>query len=170
MASDRAAIIGEILGELDITVWRTTRYANGTGTCMWCSTGALVMVPDSDDLEWFAQAEGGEELQARITPLVDARLAEAKTQPYGSLATDIETTDASSPTIRALVGLGEELRREGYAEALDEARTMFTSIMRAKFGPLPPILEHRIKAAEFDQLHRWSERLFTAPRAMLVVV
>lgn len=169
MASDRATLILGVLEELGVDVWRSTRYANNTGTCMWCSTGALVMVPDSDKLEWFAQAEGAEELQARMAPLVEARLTEAATQPYGVLATDLQVDGASSPALRALVGLGEQLRREGYDEALGEARTMFVGIMRSKFGPLPPIIEHRIQSADFGQLQRWSERIFTVSRAMLVV-
>lgn len=169
MPIDRLAIITQALEEIEESVWRTTRYANDSGTCLWCTDGTLVMVPDDLDLEWFCQAKGGDELQARLAPLVQPRLDEAART--AELVTDaLEANYAAlSPAQRTLVELGEQLRREGYQEGLEQARRMFAGIMRSKFGQLPPMVEMRIEHAEFHQLERWGERLFSVPRAILVV-
>jgi len=166
MTIDRAAIFAEALAAIGVVPWRTTRYANDTGTCFWCDTGTLVMVPDSMELDWYCQAKGAEELTPRLTPEVEARLEAASRAGPAATA---EAGREMSSTDAALLGLANQIRREGFDEALGHARLMFEGIMESKFGPLPPMIRQRIAQADFNQLQRWSKRLFTMPRALLVV-
>jgi len=169
MQFDRTPIIVDGLKALGVGVGRSTRYANDTGTCLWCANGALVMVPDDPEKPWFCQAKGADELLEQLTPLVEPRLAKAAAD--AAVAADAIASNIASMTSgqRALIQLGDQLRQEGYEEALVESREMFAAIMRGKFGSLPPPVEQRIRRADFSQLHRWSKRLFTLPRAILVV-
>lgn len=169
MHFDRAAIIVDALTELSVGVGRSTRYANDTGTCLWCANGALVMVPDDPEQPWFCQAKGADELAERLTPVVEPRLAKATAD--ATIAADAIASDRASmsPGQRALLQLGDQIRQEGFDEALAESRQMFAAIMRGRFGSLPPLVERRIQTADFYLLHRWSTRLFTLPRATLVV-
>lgn len=169
MKIDRAAIIAGALETLEVGVWRTTRYANDTGTCLWCQSGALVMVPDDAQMEWFCQAKGGEALFEKLSPLVEPLLAEAAEKATIVAESRAAGLAAMSPAQRALLDLGEQLRREGYDEAIAEARLMFANIMQSKFGQLPPTVRARIDQAQFYQLQRWSQRIFSMPRAILVV-
>ncbi len=166
MDNDRARVIVEALEALDVGVWRQTRYANDTGTCLWCRDKTLVMVPDNDGQPWYCQAKGAEALDARLRPMVEARLAEAAER--AAQAVTIGSTRLSSGQA-ALLEISERLRAEGFDEALVRARAVFTRIMRSRFGELPPMVEQRIAAADFDQLERWGERIFTLPRPILVV-
>lgn len=165
MQIDRVGIVLEALESIEITVWRQTRYANDTGTCLWCSTGALVMVPDDVELEWYCQATGAEELTARLEPIVQPKIV---TAVEVAAARGAEPLDLS-PEQRALLEIGARMQQQGFDEALVRTRRIFARIMQSKFGPLPPMVEQRIELADFHQLERWSERLFTLPRAILVV-
>lgn len=171
MVHERVEVFVEALRACDESVWQQTRYANNTGTCLWCSGGALVMVPDDPDGEWFCQAKGAEALTARLTPIVNAafeRLAAAAPTDTAS------TFDAHTPATRALLAAVEAVRHEARidaeAAALDRVRGIFSQIVASKFGLVPPHVQQRIDAAGFDDLERWGRRIFTAPNAMLVVV
>lgn len=169
MKIDRAAIIAEALEALDVGIWRRTRYANDTGTCLWCSTGSLVMVPDDEELEWYCQAEGSTELSPRLAAEAGPRLEAAARAAAEIAASAAAWRSELSPAQQALLAASEDLRREGFDEGLSRARIMFAELMRSKFGPLPPMVEARIATADFHQLERWAGRLFTLPRAILVV-
>ncbi len=56
---------------------------------------------------------------------------------------------------------GEQLRAEGYAEAL---RGALLEMSRLKFGVVPPGLEERARNADADTLDRWTDRLLEAER------
>lgn len=163
---DRTAIIIEALEALEVMPWRHTRYANDTGTCLWCDTGSLVMVPDDMALDWFCQATGAEELDARLRPEVEARISAAA--DAGEQAASVGGQSLSASEV-ALLEVGGRIRQEGLDEGLRRARVIFTRIMRGRFGELPAMVEQRIAVADFDQLERWSERVFSLPRAVLIV-
>lgn len=168
MKIDRLAIILEALAEVGTEVSRQTRYANNTGTCIWCRTGPLVMVPDDPGRPWFCQAKGSEELSEKLTPLVEERLEAAKTAPVTlGAGPGAKTLDAARS---ALLHAGEALYAQGQDASLDRVRAIFTTIMRGQFKSLDPIVEQRIASASWDQIERWSERVHQMPRAIMVVV
>ncbi|MEZ4436709.1 MAG: hypothetical protein R3F65_30285 [bacterium] len=169
MVIDRVGILTEVLGGVDVTVWRVTRYANDTGTCLWCSTGTLVMVPDDDALDWYCQASDAEALTARIEPAVTAAITAARLRSDAIAEGARATLDALSPAARELLRLADALRREGYEEGLAAARRLFTTVVRGRFGHLPPPVEQRIAGAGFADLERWSERVAKAQSPFLVV-
>lgn len=171
MAIDRLAIITEALAEIEIEIWRETRYANNTGSCLWCNNGSLVMVPDDLDLDWFCQAKGAEALMEQLRPIVEAKLATA--QP--AVAAVLQSAEgggegAADPLRLALLNAGEALYAQGRDESLDRMRVIFTTIMRGRFKSLDPIIEQRIANASLEQIERWAERVHDMPRAILVVV
>lgn len=169
MAIDRVGILTDALGGVDVTVWRVTRYANDTGTCLWCSTGTLVMVPDDEALDWYCQATGADELAARIEPTVTPAIAAARLRSAAIAEGARASLDALSPATRELIRLTDAIRREGYEEGLVAARRLFTTIVRGRFGHVPPPVEQRIAGAEFADLERWSERVAKAQSPFLVV-
>lgn len=169
MEIDRVGILTEALGGVDVTVWRVTRYANDTGTCLWCSTGTLVMVPDDEALDWYCQATGADALTARIEPVVTPAIAAARLRSAASEDGARAALDALSPATRELMHLADAIRLEGYEEGLVAARRLFTTIVRGRFGHVPPPVEHRIAGAGFSDLERWSERLTKASTPFLVV-
>jgi hypothetical protein len=170
MAIDRVGIITEALTGHDVSIWRVTRYANDTGSCLWCSTGALVMVPDDDALDWYCQATGADELSARLQPTVAAALTAARERAGAVDALARTALDALSPAARSLLKIADDLRREGYDDGLVITRRLFATIVRGRFGTLPPPVEQRIATADFAQLERWSERIAKAATPFLVVV
>lgn len=171
MVHERVEVFVEALRACDESVWQQTRYANNTGTCLWCSSGALVMVPDDSESEWFCQAKGAEALTERLTPIVTAALERLATAQPAEAA---PTFDAHTPATRALLAAADALRQEAQrdaeAAALDRVRGIFSQIVASKFGLVPPHVQQRIDTAGFDDLERWGRRIFSAPNAMLVVV
>lgn len=170
MAIDRVGIITEALTGHDVTVWRVTRYANDTGSCLWCSTGALVMIPDDEALDWYCQATGADELTIRLQPTVAAAFIAAREQADAVGEATRGALDALSPAARSLLRVADDLRREGYDDGLAITRRLFATIVRGRFGHLPPPVEQRIATADFEQLERWSERIAKAATPFLVVV
>lgn len=171
MVEERVEVFVEALRACDESVWQQTRYANDTGTCLWCSSGALVMVPDDPELEWFCQAKGSEALTERLAPLVADALGRLVERPPEAAHPAL---GALTPATRALLTAAEavqrEARRDAEDEALDRVRGIFSQIVASKFGLLPPHVQQRINGASFDDIERWGRRIFTAPNAMLVVV
>lgn len=55
MSEERSARLKARLEAEGLHVWRTTRYGNDTGSALWVSNGALVMVPDAEDVEIAVQ-------------------------------------------------------------------------------------------------------------------
>ncbi|MCA9539495.1 MAG: hypothetical protein KC620_11445, partial [Myxococcales bacterium] len=161
MSIDRVGIIEAALAELGIKPWRQTRYANNTGTCLWCDNGSLTMVPDDIELEYFCQATGAEELIVRLKLIADPRIAAAMAAP--SVAAPVEVTDLGEGH-RALLAAGDALYRAGYNEALEEAREVFVVAIRSRFGDLPPTLEERIRKGSLGEMKEWAERLRHATR------
>lgn len=156
MSVDRVALFTEILESLEVEVWRSTRYARDTGTCLWCTSGPMVMIPDDASQPWVCQSKGADALGPRLEEALAARQMAAR---------DAAPSDAR----QALVEAGERLWQAGFDEALGKARELFATLLRSRFESVPAIVEQRIASADFDQLQTWSGRLWTVPSAMLVV-
>jgi len=63
-----------------------------------------------------------------------------------------------------VMSTAERLRREGLAEGLAEGRT--TTLLRQldrRFGPLPPAVEARVRAASAAELDRWTLTILDSP-------
>lgn len=160
--NERAEVMRRALAEVGVEVWHTTRYANDSGTCLRCVTGTMVMVPDDESRSCLFQADGADELRARVEPVFERLLAEAA-----------ETLLASGPRA-ALLAAGDALRREGYdagyQAALDQAREVFEALMIARFGALPPAVSDRIRQASFADMHRWAQRAASVRHVTALVV
>jgi hypothetical protein len=162
MTMDRSKIMQRALEELGVEVWTSTRYANDSGTCMRCVTGTLVMVPDDPGKPHFFQADGAEELEARVNPVFE-RLAD---EAAGALR-------AGGPRA-ALLAAGDALFQEGYESgyeaALNEARVVFEKVVLGKFGALPPALSVRIQQASFADMAHWADRIAQVRHATALIV
>lgn len=162
MTPDRAAIMRMALDEVGVEVGQHTRYANDTGTCLRCTTGTMVMVPDDASQPYFTQASGAEALQARLDPVFDRLWREAAETQVHRSARD------------ALAAAGDALFHEGfdagYQAALGEARKVFGRMIVAKFGAVPPSVSMRIQLASFDDMARWAARLSSVRHVTAVII
>jgi len=146
MTIDRAKIMQTALDELGVKVWQSIRYANDSGTCLRCATGTMVMVPDDPGEPYFFQADGAEELKARVEPVFE-RLAD---EAAGALIAG----GARASLLAAGDALFQEGYDAGYEAALTEARVVFEKLVLGKYGALPPALSARIHQASFTDMAR----------------
>ncbi len=169
MSMTREACIIEVLETLSIKVWRKTRYANNTGTCLWCSTDELVMVPDDENAAFFVQGKGDPEgLMATLESALPKRLATRVTAASDGQETVMGLDDA--PTAQAaLQSAVDALLAEGELRGLWRARRIFAAAVVSHFGPLPPMVTQRIDHAGYDDLERWAGRLGKVASAFMVV-
>ena len=169
MSMSREACVVDILEALDVKVWRKTRYANNTGSCLWCSTDELVMVPDDEAAPIFVQGKGDPEgLMAKIESALPERLASSKYAAANGPTAVVGLEDA--PEVQtALQGAVSALLAEGERQGLQRARGIFAAAVVSHFGPLPPMVAQRIAHAGYDELERWADRLGKAPSVFMAV-
>jgi len=169
MSMSREACIVEVLETLEVKVWRKTRYANNTGTCLWCSTDELVMVPDDESAAFFVQGKGDPEgLMAKLESALPERLAARVVATSDGQGSVVGLDDA--PTAQAAVqGAVDALLAEGELRGLSRARGILAAAIVSHFGPLPPMVAQRIEHAGYDDLERWAGRLGKVASAFMVV-
>jgi hypothetical protein len=169
MALTRVDCIVEVLGELDVGVWRKTRYANNTGTCLWCTTDELIMVPDDETAALFAQGKGEPEaLMAALETKLPERLAQRSDPAEGSAGEIAALGEA--PTVQAALNAAvDAILAEGERRGLERARGILATAVASHFGPLPPMVSQRIAHGEYADLERWAQRLGQVPSAFMVV-
>ena len=169
MSMPREDCIVDLLGELDVDVWRKTRYANNTGTCLWCSTDELVMVPDDEKAAFFVQGKGDPQaLMASLEAHLPERLAQ-RPAPGEGPGTEISAL-VDAPSAQAAVNAAvDALLAEGEQRGLDRARNILASAIVSHFGPLPPMVAQRIAHASYEDLERWAGRLGKVASSFMVV-
>ena len=169
MAVTRVDCIVEVLAEVDVGVWRKTRYANNTGTCLWCTSDELVMVPDDENAAFFTQGKGDPEaLMAALEAKLPERLAQRSESAEGSTA-EIAAL-GGAPTVQAALNTAvDALLAEGERRGLERARGILATAIASHFGPLPPMVAQRIAHGEYADLERWAQRLGQVPSAFMVV-
>ena len=169
MSMTREACVVEVLEALSVKVWRKTRYANNTGTCLWCATDELVMVPDDEDAPFFVQGKGDPDaLMTKLEAALPDRLAERDAVVPTGMGS-VPGLDGAPTAQAALNDAVQALLAEGERRGLERARGIFASAVVSHFGTLPPMVEQRIAHASYADLERWSSRLGKVPSAFMAV-